>query len=185
MMELDVLRAAATAALEGCKEMLTKMGHIRPMIALLRGNEATRLPFPQGLLDNQDGKALLKSVVRAVVKKLEIDAVLMLMDAWKMEIGEEGVNKLNTDATYKREFDDALKRLGVRGAAEAGYGEVVESIVVTVQSPLVIIILSQSYKREGDEIVFTKLTEVDNASDTSWQAQGAMIFYDQIGGDKQ
>ncbi len=182
-MTQEKMKKIAESAMAGAKAVLAETGKFRPLVALFRaeGQQIADFPFPASLMDSTEGKDLLAAIVKKVAKQSGAEAVLFITDSWSLCVAKEQAKRIDADPEYRKEFDQACAK-GVRAAAAAGFGEVKEAITVTVQTPLVALLISQPYERVGDRFEFGEQVIIDEAQGGM---KGRMVFFEQAEGAVQ
>ncbi len=176
MITIEGLQRVAKETLETAKTDLVANNRIDPALHILKEDGLMVIAFDPNWLNHGHMKNVLFGFVRQTAKEIQADAVLLLTDGWGLEQTDEQHKRLKEDPEYRAQYDYIANHQGIPGLASAGYGVLWESIMVTVQSPLYQILLTQHYQCQGDK--FSRWGTFNEVSSETGALQGRLAFFD-------
>jgi hypothetical protein len=162
------LNRAGALVLQRIKNTLAKKGNFEPAIkVVLAGDAIVDVPFPAGWLNSDRHKDILFGLVRSFARETSAKGVVIVTDGFAVEYSNEEKRRIAEDREYGARYDEVARSAGsIDEVVAAGFGRKVESILITVQSPLFGILIQQHYERlgaDGTHIVFLEEMTVDTA----------------------
>jgi hypothetical protein len=181
-LSVEDLKRTANVLLRRSMNALARTGNFDPAIFILgpEGDIAS-IPFAPGWMNSDRHKERLFGAVRVIARRVRAQAVFMLTDGFAIAYSGEERRRLAED----REYAELYNRMGrsassISEIVAAGVGHKVESILVTVQSPLYCLLIQQHYERAGADrchIVFGEQIGVD--SNEGGHITGRMAIWDE------
>lgn len=141
---MALLRALAAPLMQRAQNDLARTGNVEPMVLFGQDEKivVTNLPgAARQMLNSGDGKDYLFDSLRGMVARSGATAFGFVSDAWFSTPTEKG-HRLG-DGQWKK----LLAKHGADGLVERGYLERSEAIIVNVQTPERMLILTQPYTR--------------------------------------
>jgi hypothetical protein len=173
---IEEMRTIAQKTLEEAKARLVAENNFDPAIFLAVDSVIVNIPFPGNAMNSGKAKSMLFGVVKLMAKELNADAVVFLSDGWTLEFTDEQRARFS-DPEYAAAFERISRDEGAVRCAELGYGELWEVILVTVQSPLLNILVTQLYQRHptGSPPTFARFGRAKSVEDATG-AECSMIL---------
>jgi hypothetical protein len=140
------LRIMADIALDKAKAHLTKHGKVTPIfIVRLANGELFDMELPEvfgDLMNDGSAKDRIFGVMRELVKKVGLTAVIFVTEAWMGLQTPEGA------AVPPEEFDRITRERGFETALSLGFVTRCEVIFVSVQTPEGVLLVRQPFERD-------------------------------------
>ena len=160
------MRTLAEATLHFCRVCLTETRGLSPMIHLLPENMV--LTCPGEIMNNAESKHAFYDYVAAHARATGATAAILINDIWYL------------DGATNEEIETARNAAGrwmtVSEMAGMGIGRKAEAIHVTVDTPIAIFIMRQSYVRLSDRIEFGTIEELSTFQGAD-AAGACMVFH--------
>ncbi len=180
---LPQMQKLAEKILEKVKREIARHNNFDPRFWIVKDGGLEELAFRGDWLNSDRDKEALFAAVKEMARRVQADGVIFLSDGWTLEFTEEQNKRLHEDAAYKAEFDRISKEQGCPQAAEAGYGELWEIVLVTIQSPLLKLLATQLYQRKPDG-TFARFGPERSFDTTAGSFEGRASFFDEPGGSQ-
>jgi len=175
----DEIRARARRILQRAKAELTKTATVQPAVYFLpvNGEEEVLIELPGEIMNVPEAKAVLFGFITDLARsrQAELAAVLTLTDIWTLRFTEEQQARL-ADPIARAEYDELSRDFngGLQACAAAGYGELMEGLILGIQTPLFNGLFTQIYRRAGAEkrhIIFEEYSEQDDTGGGALQGR--------------
>ena len=136
-MELAMLKYLTRQALVKAKKELTRDCNFDPFATIIgddSGGTLASVPIPDQAMRSGNSKELLFAMLAEICRISEAPGLITVTDGWSMEHTAEQRKRLESDSEYARRFEEITSNEGLRQAAEAGFGRLVESIICQGQT---------------------------------------------------
>lgn len=171
-MEIEDYRKAARYTLRRTMDKLKGTGNFPPFAMLFFSDgDARPLYFPPELMNSGTAKKLLFEAVAAIAQEQHAEGVLWVTDMWTLDMKEHHKQRIRE---YEEREGEGSWRAFTKGRnvpdlAQEGWGDLVEAVMVNVQTPIWTYQISQFYERAGadqNHILFRgEPIEMDEAKD--------------------
>jgi hypothetical protein len=167
-MTREEVRKIAAGVLQRTKSALAKNGNVDPCV--LFATEAGHLEtarLPGEAMNSGHAKDLLFGFLAAYARQRnDLAVVILVTDGWTLVFSEEQKRRLK-DPDEKAVYDALARDYtgGLPACAAAGFGELWEALILSVQTPLFAILMKQHYRRAGADkrhILFAEFEELED-----------------------
>jgi len=180
MMTVEELQKYAKDTLDEVKTQLVADNDFFPQIYMVKGDTLSLFAFDPDWMNSGLAKSALFGAVKRMAKETQAEAVICVTDGWGIKHSSEQEKRLREDEDYRAEYQRIADEEGLPEAAAAGFGELWEAIIVTVQSPLYQILMTQNYQRKGkDDKTFSHWGEFKGLNTNIGKLKGRILFFDE------
>lgn len=148
------LESYANRILHLAQSMLEMQGEFHPWFAMHYGGKGwDDIHFPDGaehLMNSGEAKKIIFDWMRARVEHTRADGFLLASDTWVGKATEEGMRHVES-GEYARNVDRGYRKL-----IQLGWARVTESIAITAQNEVEVLLIDQPYQRLGYVIQMDK-----------------------------
>ncbi len=177
-MTVEELQKVARNTLDETKAELATQNDFFPKIYMVKDDSLSLILFDPDWMNSGRAKSALFGEVRRMAKETRADAVVCITDGWALQHSPEQEQQLKDDKEYFAEYQRISTDRGLPETAAAGFGELWEAIIVTVQSPLYQILMTQHYQRKPDKKEFSHWGEFKEMNTSIGKLKGRLLFFD-------
>lgn len=141
--------------MSAAKELIASERSLVPIATLFKDGDTSRLiGLPPEAMNNAFLKDKVFQFVKQEARRTHAEAVAIITDAFSLQQTKEEQQRFLKNPEEFNKFREFCSRYGMKAAAAKGYGKLVEIILITFDSPDLIMLHTQKYERTEQGIEF-------------------------------